>query len=73
MTPVFPLNLWDVSLVLAVTAIILLITSEILSPYYGAANLKISKKRLKNSAITTSILFLVTVAIRIATMIYGMS
>ena len=73
MTPVFPLSLWDVSLVLAVTAIVLLITSEILSPYYGGANLKINKKRLKNSAITTSILFLVTVAIRIATMIYGMS
>ena len=73
MTPVFPLNLWDVSLVLAATAIVLLFTSEILSPYYGAASLKINKKRLKNSAITTSILFLVTVAIRIATMIYGMS
>jgi hypothetical protein len=73
MNPVFPLNLWDVSLILAVTAIILLVTSEILSPYYGTTNLKINKKRLKNSAITTSILFLVTVAIRIATMIYGMS
>ena len=73
MTPAFPLTIWDVSLVLAVTAIVLLVTSEVLSPYYGAANLKINKKRLKNSAITTSILFLVTVAIRIATMIYGIS
>jgi hypothetical protein len=71
MTSVFPLNLWDVSLVLAVTAIVLLVTSEILSPYYGAANLKISKKRLRNSAIATSIIFLVTVVIRIATMVYG--
>jgi hypothetical protein len=73
MTPAFPLGPWDVSLVLAVTAIILLTTSEILSPYYGPANLKISKKRLKNAAMTTSILFLVTVAIRITTMIYGSS
>jgi hypothetical protein len=73
MTLVFPLSLWDVSLVLAVTAIVLLVTSEILSPYYGAANLKINKKRLRNSAITTSIMFLVTVAIRIATMILGLS
>lgn len=72
MTPTFPLNLWDISLVLAVTAIILLITSELLSPYYGTAALKINKKRLKNAAITTSILFLVTVAIRIATIIYGL-
>jgi len=73
MTPSFPLGPWDVSLVLAVTAIILLTTSEILSPYYGPANLKISKKRLKNAAMTTSILFLVTVVIRIATMIFGLS
>ena len=71
MTSLFPLGLWDLSLVLAVTAIVLLVTSEILSPYYGAANLKISRKRLRNSAITTSTLFLVTVVIRIATMIYG--
>jgi hypothetical protein len=69
MNLVFPLSLGDVSLLLAVTAIVLLVTSEILSPYYGAANLKINKKRLRNSAMTTSILFLVTVAIRIATMI----
>lgn len=73
MNLVFPLSLGDVSLVLAVTAIVLLVTSEILSPYYGAANLKINKKRLRNSAMTTSILFLVTVAIRIATMILGLS
>jgi hypothetical protein len=73
MTSVFPLSLWDISSVLAVTAIVLLATSEILSPYYGAANLKISKKRLRNSAIATSIMFLVTVAVRIATIIYGIS
>lgn len=69
MTPGFPLNLWDISLILAVTAIILLITSELLSPYYGPSNLRINKKRLKNAAITTSIIFLVTVGIRIATLI----
>jgi hypothetical protein len=72
MTPGFPLSLWDVSLVLAATSIVLLVTSEILSPYYGAVNLKINEKRLKNSAIATSILFLVTVAIRIAAMVLGM-
>lgn len=65
----FPLGLWDISLLLAVTAIILLITSELLSPYYGRANLKISKKRLRNAAITTSILFLATVAVRVIAII----
>jgi len=61
----FPLSFWDISLWLAVTAIILLITSELISPYYGKTNLQINKKRLKNAALTTGILFLTTVAIRI--------
>ena len=61
----FPLTLWDVSLILAVTAIILLVTSEMLSPYYGRVNIQINKKRLKNTALATSIAFLATVAIRI--------
>ena len=65
----FPLSFWDISLWLAVTAIILLITSELISPYYGKTNLLINKKRLQNVALTVSTLFLITVAIRIATII----
>ncbi len=66
---VFPLNLADISLLLAVESIILLVTSELLSPYYGAANLKINKKRLRNTAITMSAFFLITVTIRIASIL----
>jgi hypothetical protein len=62
----FPLNLWDISLLLAITAIVLLITSELLSSYYGRASILLNKKRLRNTAITVSTLFLITVAIRIA-------
>ena len=65
----FPLDFWDISLWLAITAIILLITSELLSPYYGKTNILISKKRLKNTALAVSILFLATVAIRIISII----
>jgi hypothetical protein len=61
----FPLSFWDISLWLAVTAIILLITSELISPYYGKTNLLINKTRLRNVALTISIMFLITVAIRI--------
>ena len=61
----FPLSFWDLSLWLAVTAIILLITSELTSLYYGKTNLLINRKRLKNVALTMGILFLITVAIRI--------
>lgn len=61
----FPLNFWDISLWLAITAIILLTTSEIISPHYGPLNLIINRKRLRNAAIITSTLFLATVIIRI--------
>lgn len=61
----FPLSFWDISLWLAVTAIILLITSELISPYYGKTNILINKKRLRQTALTIGILFLITVAIRI--------
>jgi len=65
----FPLNFWDISLLLAITAIILLITSEMLSSYYGKINILINKKKLKNAAIAVSALFLITVAIRIINII----
>jgi hypothetical protein len=65
----FPLSFWDISLWLAVTAIILLITSELISPYYGRTNLLINKKRLRNISLTVSTLFLTTVVIRIISII----
>jgi hypothetical protein len=65
----FPLGFWDVSLLLATTAIILLITSELLSPYYGKVNILVNKKKLKNAAMVASILFLATVAIRVLSII----
>ena len=60
-----PLNFDDFSLWLAVTAIILLITSELLSPYYSRTNIRINKRKLRLVAIATAGFFLVTVTIRI--------
>jgi len=68
----FPLGFWDISLWLATTAIILLITSELVSPYYGRTNLHINKTRLKNTALIVSGAFLVTVAIRIVSIIMSL-
>ena len=65
----FPLDFWDISLLLAVAAIILLVTSRLLSSSYRKINVLINKKKLKNIAITVSILFLITIAIRVATII----
>jgi hypothetical protein len=67
----FPLSFWDISLWLAVTSIILLITSELISPYYGRTNLPINKRRLKNVSLSLGALFLVTVAIRIIGILYS--
>jgi len=60
---IFPLNFWDISLWLAIAAIILLITSEMFSPHYSKINVQINRKRLRNVAMVVSILFLVAVAI----------
>ena len=65
----FPLGFWDVSLWLAVTAIILFVTSELISPYYGKTSLIINRKKLRNVALSVSALFLITVAIRIINII----
>ena len=60
----FPLSIWDISLWLAVTAIILLVTSELISPYYRKSKIYINKQRLRNAASIVGILFLITVIIR---------
>jgi hypothetical protein len=61
----FPLSFWDISLWLAITAIILLITSEIISPYYGKTGILIEKRRLRIVALTVGLIFMFTVFIRI--------
>jgi len=65
----FPLDIWDVSLLLAIVAVILIVTSVSLSTPYGKANILVNRKRLKNAAIAVSILFLATLVIRIASII----
>jgi hypothetical protein len=64
-----PFTIWDISLVLAVTTIVLMITAELASTYYGHTNLVINMKKLKKAYYATGTLFLVTVAIRIFTIV----
>lgn len=61
----FPLDLWDISTLMATATTILFITSELVSPYYRTANLKINRGRLRNAAFLTLILFLATITVRI--------
>ena len=65
----FPLDFWDISLLQAVIAIILLVSSGMLSAYYGKVDMFIDKKKLKNVAIAISIIFLISLALRIITML----
>ena len=61
----FPLGFYDISLWLAISATILLATSELISPHYGQTGLVIKKGRLRTVAFILGILFLSTVAVRI--------
>ena len=61
----FPLELYDISLWLAISAIILLTTSELISPHYGQTDFIIEKGRLRTVAHILGVLFLSTVAVRI--------
>jgi hypothetical protein len=62
---IFPLSLTDISLWLAVTAIILLVTSELLAslPEYSSRIL-IDKTRLRFASLGCGLGFLVTVVLR---------
>jgi uncharacterized protein involved in response to NO len=60
-----PLDFWNISLWLAVSGIILLITAQLVSAYDGKATLLIDQRKLKTAAVIMGILFLATIAIRI--------
>jgi hypothetical protein len=60
----------ELSFLFLVCSLILLITVELSSSYYGHTNLIINKQKLKNAAYFMSALFLITVAITIVGMVY---
>jgi len=62
----FPLSIWDISLWIAITAIILLVTSELMgsySDYFG--DFVIEKTRLRLVALMLGAAFMVTVILRV--------
>ncbi|MGB9854193.1 MAG: hypothetical protein ACPLRY_05235 [Candidatus Bathyarchaeales archaeon] len=62
----FPMTLSDISLWLAVMAIILLITSEIISSATSSTqNIVIEKKKLRLVALALGIGFMITVVMRV--------
>jgi len=67
----FPLSLSDMNILLGVVALLLLVTSTLVSSYHGKVKILISKKRLSGVAAVVAILFLVTVAVKIVDVILG--
>lgn len=59
---IFPLDLGELSILLAIIAITLLVTSETLSSY---RKMRFNRKRLMRAGIVLSILFLITIGIKI--------
>jgi hypothetical protein len=59
-----PITFDNVSLLLAIDALMLLII-EVFSTYYGATNLVIKRSKLRNAALVVTVLFFVTIAIKI--------
>jgi membrane-anchored protein YejM (alkaline phosphatase superfamily) len=64
---ILPLDFGDLSILLAITAIILLITSEFLSSYQR--KVLVNRRRLRKAGIVFAVFFLLTVVIRIVSII----
>jgi accessory gene regulator protein AgrB len=58
-----PLTFQDISMLLAVSAILLLVTTEFAPSASGEKTLILDMKKLRNLALTLGILFLVTIVI----------
>jgi phage-related holin len=67
----FPLSLSDMNILLGVVALLLLVTSTLVSSYHGKVRILVSKKRLSGVAAVVAILFLVTVAVKMMDVILG--
>jgi len=61
----FHLTFWDIGLWIAVIAIILLATWEVLSPYHGETGILIEENRLKMVALFFGLLFMLIVLIQV--------
>jgi hypothetical protein len=67
-----PLTLQDISLLLAVSAILLLVTAELVPYVSGEKTLISDVKKLRNLAFVLGVLFLVTITITILNLILNL-
>lgn len=65
----FNIEIWDIGLWSAISSIMLLIVSEMISPYYSKNNIILRAKRIRHIGIGLGILFIVIAIIRIRLML----
>lgn len=63
-----PLSLFDITLWLAITAIILLVTAELISQQYGKLNLLIDKNRLRLVSLLVGIAFIIIIILNLGSL-----
>jgi len=59
--------LWDISILFGLIAVVLIMYTEFISPYYGKANMRLNRKRLNLTALLAVSIFLVLMGIRVFT------
>lgn len=61
--------LWELSLILALMASTLIVSSELFMHYYGKAEVRLNKKRLNRAAWLVSAVFLATIVLKVVTLL----
>lgn len=64
-----PLLFDDVTLLVAVGSIVVLITAELSSPYYGQTTLTINRQKIRNTGYLLAAVFVIFMVIRLLTII----
>ncbi len=58
-------SVWDLSILFAVISVLLIVLSEVLSPFYGKVTMRLNRKRLYYAALFAVSIFFATMALRI--------
>jgi hypothetical protein len=65
----FGVDLWEISIMLALMAATLIVSSELLMFYYGKADVRLNKKRLNQAALLVTCLFFATIALKVVNLL----
>ncbi|MFY3741446.1 MAG: hypothetical protein HMLIMOIP_001902 [Candidatus Nitrosomirales archaeon] len=66
---VFTASLWDIGIWLAASSIIVLVTSEVVSPRYGRINMLMNFNRMRKIAVMLGIVFLLVASLNILSIV----